>query len=162
MALTLAEANKIVQGALDKAVTQAQNAPKPGQDTQGIDAGKGIGPSGWRPMMAVAQIKRPRDFTFPASVEAIGEMLSGLTNDDLNEFANELIEALVASRDKDDLLPVRLVLESWYRTTLLRGDPEHAQLVTEAQQRSSGKVPAGVKSQTVDELRSEIRRRRAS
>jgi hypothetical protein len=90
------------------------------------------------------------------------EMLAELANDDLNQMLAELVEALAASRDQDDLLPVRLVLEAWYRTTLLRRDPEHAQLVTAAGERSAGNIPAGIKDQTVDELRDEIRRRRAS
>ena len=111
--------------------------------------------------MAVAQIKRPRDFTFPASREAMENMVGRLSEDDLGRLLNEIIEALAASRDSDDLLPVRIVFEAWYRTTLLRQDPEHDELTKEAHDRAAGKVPKGIKGQTVDELRDEIRRRRA-
>lgn len=112
--------------------------------------------------MAVAQIKRPRDFTFPASREAMEKMLSRLTEDELTQVLNEIIEALAASRDRDDLLPVRVVFEAWYRTTLLRKDPDHDLLTREAHERTAGKVPDAIETQTVDELRDEIRRRHAS
>jgi urocanate hydratase len=112
--------------------------------------------------MAVAQIKRPRDFTFPASREAMEKMLGRLSVDELTQVLNEIIEALAASRDRDDLLPVRVVFEAWYRTTLLRQDPDHDLLTREAHDRAAGHIPDGVTTQTVDELRDEIGRRRAS
>ena len=75
--------------------------------------------------MAVAAIRHPREFTLPASTEAVIAMLDELNQGDLAELANEFFEALDAMRQKDDLRPVQRVLESWWRTTLLRRDPEH-------------------------------------
>src|SRR5712692_2715403 len=100
-------------------------------------------------MMVVAHIRRPKDFTLPASTDAVLRMLEELNEDDLNRLATELVEALVAARDKDDLLPVRLVLEGWYRTTLLRRDPDHSRVVYEARARAQGRIPK-VETQTVD------------
>ncbi|MFI5282496.1 MAG: DUF6247 family protein [Candidatus Dormibacterales bacterium] len=111
--------------------------------------------------MAVAHIRRPKDFTLPASRDAILTMLEELKEDDLNRLATELVEALVAARDKDDLLPVRHVLEAWYRTVLLRRDSDHSRVVYDARARAEGRIPK-VETQTVDELRAEIKRHRAA
>ncbi len=112
--------------------------------------------------MAVAAIRHPREFTLPASTDAIIAMLDELNQEDLAEMAKAFFEALDVSRQKDDLRPVQRVLEAWYRTTLLRRDPEHAQLTREAHARAAGHVPSDVETQTVDELRDDIARRRAS
>jgi Family of unknown function (DUF6247) len=112
--------------------------------------------------MAVSSIRRPREFTFPASEEAIDRMFEQLGEEDLRKFATEWVAAMEAARTKDDLLPVRQMLEAWYRASLLRRDPEHPQLTKEAHDRAAGKVPPGIKGQTVEELRDDIRRRRAS
>jgi len=113
--------------------------------------------------MAVASIRRPREFVFPASEEAMDRMLQHLPEEDIRKLATEFIEALEQSRAKDDLLPVYRVLEAWYRATLLRRDPDHERLTREAHERTEGRVPADVDTQTVDQLREEIeRRRRAS
>ena len=113
--------------------------------------------------MAVASMRRPREFVFPASEHAMDRMFEELGEDDLRKLATEFIEALEQSRAKDDLVPVYRVLEAWYRTTLLRRDPDHARLTSEATDRAEGRIPPGVETQTVEQLRDEIaRRRRAS
>jgi hypothetical protein len=89
-------------------------------------------------------------------------MFEELGEDDLRKLATEFIEALEQSRAKDDLVPVYRVLEAWYRTTLLRRDPDHARLTSEATDRAEGRIPGEAATQTVDELRDEISRRRAS
>src|SRR5690348_5300933 len=111
--------------------------------------------------MAVA-IRHPREFTLPASTEAIIGMLDELSQEDLAELAKEFLEALDASRQKDDLRPVQRVLEAWWRTTLLRRDPEHERLTKEAHARAEGKLPSRIETQTAEQLRDDIARRRAS
>jgi Family of unknown function (DUF6247) len=69
----------------------------------------------------VEKIATPGGLKLPKDEKVFEEM----TNSDRARFAQQLLAALWESQRLDDLWPVRKVVESWYRTLLMRRLPEY-------------------------------------
>ena len=62
----------------------------------------------------------------------MGEVLGQLKPDAARRFIAEISEALASAQESNDRGPVRDVVEAWYRTVLVAGDPRYAQNVAAA------------------------------
>ncbi|HEV8149559.1 MAG TPA: DUF6247 family protein [Gemmatimonadales bacterium] len=80
-------------------------------------------------------------------------LLNALTDEGLAAFQRDLLQAIQRAQQRNNLRPVREVLESWYRTLVVRQDPDFEASLTWARQ---SKDRDGIT--TVDELMRELGR----
>lgn len=99
--------------------------------------------------MAVA-IRQPADVKLPADVKQILEAMHTLTTAEKEQLARELVEAVGSVRARDDFSPVVDILDWWFRTALLRQQPDWPALREELEQQSPRE------GHSVEELRREL------
>jgi hypothetical protein len=105
--------------------------------------------------MAIAHIRKPADIALPTSEELL-DALSILDARERDQVLRQIFEALETSQAANDFRPFIDVVLGWYRTALLRRDPEHEQVMAEARARAKNGAPEGEQTQTVEELRREV------
>ncbi len=102
--------------------------------------------------MAIAAIRHPADVTLPADPQEVLDALSrSFTAQERERLAEEFVEALASVKAEDDFRPVVDLIESWYRTALLRQDPEWP-AIREELHRQTPRGPG----HSVEELRREL------
>lgn len=85
------------------------------------------------PRSASEAIREPRYLELPPEADRAYEELSPyLTNEGREAFLRELIHALVVSHAENNLRPVQDVIAAWYRTLLLRSDPNYEENIKRA------------------------------
>ncbi len=76
--------------------------------------------------MSTEAISRPADLHLPPEVqEVFRDLAPHLTPSGQANLINELIAAVEESRQKNDLVPLQNVIAAWYRTLIVRRDPEY-------------------------------------
>jgi Family of unknown function (DUF6247) len=97
----------------------------------------------------VRPISRPGDLDLPP--EVFNVLLNALTDEGRANFERDLLHAIQRAQQRNNLRPVREVLESWYRTLVVRQHPDYAASMAWARgsEDEDGK--------TVDDLMREIR-----
>lgn len=75
-------------------------------------------------------ITRPEDLGLPPEAD---EVLSHLTPGGSAAFSQEIMRALMQAQSKGNLRPVRDVVEAWYRTLVLRSQPDYMESIAWAQ-----------------------------
>jgi uncharacterized protein DUF6247 len=75
---------------------------------------------------SVADIRQPADLVLPPELEEVfSEFFPHLTEADWAQFIRELAQAFVASKEKNNLRPLQEVIHAWYRTLVVRDDPDY-------------------------------------
>lgn len=75
--------------------------------------------------LATQEMRRPRDLSVPDKVvEAFGHLSEYLTGEGQQEFISEMLQALSLAAKLDSMSPVHEVLETWYRTLLLKSQQD--------------------------------------
>lgn len=97
-------------------------------------------------------ISRPRDLDLPPEVFDV--LLESLTEQGRANFERQLLEALRLAQKRNNLRPVREVLESWYRTLVVRQHPDYQASLAAARQEPYREG----EGETVDELMRELGR----
>ena len=68
-------------------------------------------------------ISNPRDLDLPPEVFDV--LLSALTEEGRANFERDLLRAIQQAQQRNNLRPVREVLEAWYRTLIVRKHPHY-------------------------------------
>ena len=97
----------------------------------------------------VRPISSPSDLDLPPEVFDV--LLNALTDEGRANFERDLLHAIQRAQERNNLRPVREVLESWYRTLVVRQHPDYEESMAWAR---NSKDTDGM---TVDELMREIR-----
>jgi hypothetical protein len=59
----------------------------------------------------------------------VAAVLGDLTDEGRMQFVGELLEAIAAAQQTDDLRPVVDVIDAWYRTLTVRAHPRYEEVV---------------------------------
>jgi hypothetical protein len=108
---------------------------------------------GGRPQVEAADarpISSPGDLDLPAEVFDV--LLGSLTKHGRANFERELLEAIRQAQKRNNLRPVREVLEAWYRTLVVRQHPDYEANLALARRSKERN------GKTVDELMQELGR----
>lgn len=81
--------------------------------------------------MSAAKVRTPEGLTIPPRSK-VAAVLENLTDEGAKRFVGELLAALEDAKQEGDLAHVNRVVEAWFRTLLLRMDPEHERRWDEA------------------------------
>jgi hypothetical protein len=73
-------------------------------------------------------ISHPRDLDLPPEVFDV--LLSALTETGRANFERDLLHAIQQAQQRNNLRPVREVLEAWYRTLVVRKHPSYEENLT--------------------------------
>jgi hypothetical protein len=84
---------------------------------------------------ALGRIERIEDLGLPPEAQ---EVLRSLTDYGEDRFSGQIIQALFEAQKKGDLRPVLDVVETWYRTLLVRNHPDYMESVRWAADGGSG------------------------
>lgn len=84
---------------------------------------------------SVDRIERIADLMLPPEAEAV---FDHLTKGGAERFSQEIVQALFRAQMKGDLRPVLDVVESWYRTLLVRNHPDYEESAKWARAGGSG------------------------
>ena len=95
-------------------------------------------------------ISSPRDLDLPAEVFDV--LLNALTDEGRADFERELLQAIQRAQQRNNLRPVREVLEAWYRTLIVRQHPDFEASMARARESTDRD------GMTVDELMQDLRR----
>jgi hypothetical protein len=98
----------------------------------------------------VRPISRPGDLNLPPEVFDV--LLNALTDEGRANFERDLLQAIQRAQERNNLRPVREVLEAWYRTLIVRQHPDYEANVAWARESTDRD------GLTVDELMQDIRR----
>jgi hypothetical protein len=98
----------------------------------------------------VRPISRPGDLDLPPEVFDV--LLNALTDEGRANFERDLLQAIQRAQERNNLRPVREVLEAWYRTLIVRQHPDYEASVAWARESTDRD------GMTVDELMQDIRR----
>lgn len=88
-------------------------------------------------MEVAEQILTASDLGMPPQA---AEVLSALTIDGSQAFSQQIVQALIKAQMKNDLRPVRDVVEAWYRTLLFVNDEGHDRAVAAAEKMTGKKA----------------------
>ncbi len=69
--------------------------------------------------LRAAKLRSAQDLNLPPEMDGV---LGRLGPDDTARFSREIVAAIAASEQTNDLRPVRDVIEAWYRTVLVTSD----------------------------------------
>jgi hypothetical protein len=95
-------------------------------------------------------ISSPRDLNLPPEVFDV--LLKALTDEGRANFERDLLRAIQRAQKRNNLRPVREVLEAWYRTLIVRQHPDYQESLAWARQSED------LDGKTVDELTQELGR----
>ncbi len=95
-------------------------------------------------------ISSPKDLDLPPEVFDV--LLSALTDEGRANFERDLLQAIQRAQKRNNLRPVREVLEAWYRTLLVRRHPDYQESLAWARQSEDRD------GMTVDEVMQELGR----
>lgn len=87
------------------------------------------------PTVSVDRIERIADLSLPPEAE---EVFDHLGEHGAERFSREIIQALFRAQTRGDLRPVLDVVESWYRTLLIRSHPGYLDAAKWARNGGSG------------------------
>ncbi|MDP9342162.1 MAG: DUF6247 family protein [Actinomycetota bacterium] len=75
--------------------------------------------------MPAAKLDDPKELYVPSnfSVEAVRGILSALSAEDGQRFAEQIYVAVEQAQQQRDLRPINLVVESWWRTMMFETRP---------------------------------------